>query len=208
MSFKATLIPFIASWVSPKFALAVSRIVNNYINKEFNQTIAQKDDKIDELMKRITTMEASMTKEIQSARLETKLQGDKLCTKIDKLQKDIEEVYKLCSNKEYSNEVVVIYREPGDPKTVLRIRAGKKDYIERQLKDAIDIELYENIANSKEALRHAKEKKYLPKNGNAIAFEIPKASDRKKIRNFIKGIDARYQKAETDESASYHTCEE
>jgi len=51
------LIPHIASWVSPKFAVMVSRIVNNYLIKEYKEELYQKDvelgkrkDKIDELL--------------------------------------------------------------------------------------------------------------------------------------------------------------
>ena len=51
------LIPFIASWVSPKFALAVSRIVNNYINREFSQKNNELTQKNDELSKKIENLE-------------------------------------------------------------------------------------------------------------------------------------------------------
>jgi len=51
------LIPHIASWVSPKFAIMVSKIVNNYLVKEYKEELYQKDvelgkrkDKIDELL--------------------------------------------------------------------------------------------------------------------------------------------------------------
>ena len=51
------LIPHIASWVSPKFAIMVSEIVNNYLVKEYKEELYQKDvelgkrkDKIDELL--------------------------------------------------------------------------------------------------------------------------------------------------------------
>jgi hypothetical protein len=50
------LVPHIASWVSPKFAVMVSQITNNYIVREYERTIEQKDDKIDELQKKLDEM--------------------------------------------------------------------------------------------------------------------------------------------------------
>ena len=54
------LIPHVASWVSPKFAIMVSKIVNNYIVREHQREIArqklelgQKQDKIDELIAKV-----------------------------------------------------------------------------------------------------------------------------------------------------------
>ena len=41
------LIPHIASWISPNFAIKVSKIVNNFIIKEHRESLKQKDDKID-----------------------------------------------------------------------------------------------------------------------------------------------------------------
>ena len=43
------LIPHIASWVSPEFALKVSDIVEEYIIKEYRDTIRQKNGEIDEM---------------------------------------------------------------------------------------------------------------------------------------------------------------
>ena len=37
------LIPHIASWVSPKFAIMVSKIVNNFLIKEYKEELYQKD---------------------------------------------------------------------------------------------------------------------------------------------------------------------
>jgi hypothetical protein len=44
------LVPHIASWISPSFAVKVSRIVNDHLVREYREQIREKTDKIDELM--------------------------------------------------------------------------------------------------------------------------------------------------------------
>jgi hypothetical protein len=47
------LAPHIASWVSPEFAVKVSQIVNSYIVRDYKEQVRVKDDKIDELSRKI-----------------------------------------------------------------------------------------------------------------------------------------------------------
>jgi hypothetical protein len=47
------LVPHIASWISPEFAVKVSRIVNDHLVREYKEQIREKTDKIDELMKKL-----------------------------------------------------------------------------------------------------------------------------------------------------------
>ena len=51
------LIPHIASWISPSFAIKVSKIVNSFIVKEYQDSIREKDDKISELEKILKNIE-------------------------------------------------------------------------------------------------------------------------------------------------------
>lgn len=44
------LVPHIAIWISAKFAVRVSEIVNNFIVREYQQEISHKQDRIDELL--------------------------------------------------------------------------------------------------------------------------------------------------------------
>ena len=44
------IVPHIASWISPKFAVKVSRIVNDYIVRSYREQIRIKDTRIDELI--------------------------------------------------------------------------------------------------------------------------------------------------------------
>jgi hypothetical protein len=50
------LVPHIASWVSPQFAIKVSKIVNNFIVREYREQIRVKDDKIDELVSEVLAL--------------------------------------------------------------------------------------------------------------------------------------------------------
>jgi hypothetical protein len=86
------LIPHIASWASPKFAVKVADIVNKYFNKKSlkkkeklirkqKQLLGEKDDKIDELMKKVDKQSEEMEK--QSAKI------DKLLGKNKKMSKKL-----------------------------------------------------------------------------------------------------------------------
>lgn len=84
------LIPHIASWASPKFAIKVSKIVNEYIIKEYKETIAEKnriiekkDDKIDKLTQKID----EQTKQIQ----DLIKRSDKQLNKMDHLDEKLDE---------------------------------------------------------------------------------------------------------------------
>ena len=89
------LIPHIASWVSPMFAIKVSDIVNEYFSKKElekkERLLKKKDDKIDELKKMME--EAKLRDEAQSVKM--KEQSDK----IDRL---------LNKNKKISKKLTVI----------------------------------------------------------------------------------------------------
>ncbi len=79
------LIPHIASWVSPDFAVMVSKIVNTYIIREYQEAVYERDvelgklqDKIDELIN--TTKEVKeQNKELINATKEVKEQNNGLC---------------------------------------------------------------------------------------------------------------------------------
>ena len=99
------LIPHIASWGSPKFAVKVSRIVNKYINKKElrkkEHTIAKQSDKIDELMKKLDIQAEEATKRAE----ETKQRDEIQSAKIDKL---------LDKNKKISKKLTVIKEQNQD----------------------------------------------------------------------------------------------
>lgn len=86
------LIPHIASWASPKFAVKVADIVNKYFDKKAlkkkeklirkqKRLLGEKDDKIDELMKKVDKQSEDMAK--QTAKI------DKLLGKNKKMSKKL-----------------------------------------------------------------------------------------------------------------------
>lgn len=83
------LIPHIASWISPKFAIMVSKIVNNYLVDEYtrllkekDKNLKQKDDKIDELMLMMKKTDERM-QEMQQMQKEARKMNKKLVDKLD-----------------------------------------------------------------------------------------------------------------------------
>jgi hypothetical protein len=47
------LVPHIASWISPEFAVKVSRIVNDHLVREYREQIREKNTRIDEMARNI-----------------------------------------------------------------------------------------------------------------------------------------------------------
>lgn len=89
------LIPHIASWASPDFAIMVARIVNQYIVRQAikakDRQLEQKDDKIDKLVKKIDKL----------------IIVDKVNTKkIDSQQKQIAELLALGKSIHSQNVVI------------------------------------------------------------------------------------------------------
>lgn len=82
------LVPHIGSWVSPKFALKVSKIINEYIVREYRELIRVKDTRIDELITEVK----SQTREIQSQREEVKSQREELRSQTKEIQYQTREI--------------------------------------------------------------------------------------------------------------------
>lgn len=189
----------VAVWISQEFKFKVSSIVRNYYH--YSLFLEKEKLRIDNmsLTERLNSMEAlirsgqndikidnlNLQSEVQASRLDIKVQT----AKIDKLQEDVNKLYELCANKECSKEVIVIYREDGDDRSILRIRYGTADYIKNNTKNANIVATYKNISNSTMFLRKAKELGYVPKNGNSIVYTIPSGTDRKNLKIFLKAVD-------------------
>ncbi len=65
------LIPHIASWSSVKFAVTVSEIVNNFLVREYKETIRAKDTHIDELIQEVKETRHSLQEARQEIRFQT-----------------------------------------------------------------------------------------------------------------------------------------
>jgi hypothetical protein len=66
------LVPHIASWASPKFALKVSDIVNAYLVREYQDSIRVKDQTIDRLEAKVDEQIKQMTEQTQKMNEQTK----------------------------------------------------------------------------------------------------------------------------------------
>lgn len=76
------LAPHIASWVSPKFAIKVSLIVNDHIVREYKEQIRVKDDKIDELCRKIDQQSEKLDQQSKDTKL--------LLTGVSDLKRNVE----------------------------------------------------------------------------------------------------------------------
>lgn len=78
------LIPHISSWASPKFAIKISKIINEYFINEYKRKIKEKDDNIKNLCEKIDT---------QNIKIDTLLSlCEKQGIKIDNMNENIEEL--------------------------------------------------------------------------------------------------------------------
>jgi hypothetical protein len=92
------LIPHIASWASPKFAVKVSRIVNAYLVREYKESLRVKDQQIDRLEQKID----QLLKEIEYSREENSHVMDQL----DIITEELENV--SVDNNDLSHKVTAI----------------------------------------------------------------------------------------------------
>lgn len=51
------LVPALAMWISPKFGVSASRIVNDYIAREYKAQLRQKDNTINVLLNKVVGLE-------------------------------------------------------------------------------------------------------------------------------------------------------
>ena len=125
------MIPHIASWASPKFAVKVSLIVNKYINKKElekkEKLLKKKDDKIDELKEMMQKQSDEMTAKIdellhKNKKMSKKLtiikeqnqeitqQNDELLDKVDTITED--RVVRTQTNE--NDHMFVVMKDPDE----------------------------------------------------------------------------------------------
>ena len=178
----------IAQWVSKDFAFKVIDIIKNYNDRHNKSLLKEKDDKIDELMKKNDELLA-MTRTIISMNHD---QNDKL----DKMSSDIARIRSLLDNSTSTpdkRESILVYRNANDPVSVMRIRCGINAYIRKFRTKAAWYKEYSNISNSKKALN-------IMKSDGIIEFEKGKTTktiiydkeDRIHLRKYLKRLDDSY----------------
>ena len=87
----ADLIPHIASWASPKFAVKVSKIVNAHLVREYKESIRAKDQTIDRLERMVA---------------EIKAQNDEQTQKLDEQSRQIRELLDVAHEAREETHVV------------------------------------------------------------------------------------------------------
>ena len=87
------LIPHIASWISPKFGIKVSKIVNEYIINEYKNKLLENNNKLAEKEMELAEKESELAeKEIENMSLTNKI--DLLLKKMDEQSKETKQLTK------------------------------------------------------------------------------------------------------------------
>ena len=214
------LIPHIASWISPVFAIKVSKIVNNFIIKEYKDSIKQKDDKIDELIqlnKEIKIQNDDMKKLVEKMNNkldETHNKLDISNTKLDdvkiKLNKSLEErVPKLKEVKLNEGFYLMKNAKVNEYYAICRQMNSINNTVENYIKENKNAKVVfkkENIRDSKNVLQVIKKElsEYIiyKSNNLMIKYENNIKLDGKKIKHveFIKKIEKIYDERYNEES--------
>ena len=122
------LIPHIASWISPTFAIKVSEIVNNFMIKEYRDSIkqkeiiiSQKDDKIDNLEKILKNIE----KQNKNMEKQNKIANEKLDTVLN-------------DNAKIMNDNIITHKKLDKTVEQLEESDNKLDHITKKLDISVD----------------------------------------------------------------------
>lgn len=130
------LITHIASWVSPKFAIKVSKIVNNYIVREYKM-------KNDDLVKQIQTMTETLS------RMESTL--NITCEQNEELKKQNEHTHK--QNNKLSEHIIKLQTTSNDIK--LKLDDALEDRVVKTQSKSKDeyLAVLKNVSNSYYVIR-------------------------------------------------------
>jgi hypothetical protein len=114
------LIPHIASWISPQFAIKISKIINDYIVKEYKVQLIKKDNKINNLNKENIILSQKIDKLINQNK-----EIIENTNKIIEQNNNLTDTIKRIENKLQNNGANV----PGDYKLQEQLILMKKDNI-------------------------------------------------------------------------------
>lgn len=183
-----TIIVHLAQWISPAFALKVSKIVDDYIDTENSRKIRElKGENMtlqDQIAKLLATTETILTiNNEQNAKL------DKMTSAIEKMRIHLDNSTSVPSKR----EAILVYRNPDDTSDIMRFRCGTHAYLKTIKAGASWYREYKNISNSKKAINYMKV-------NNMIQFEkdkttkaiIPEKDDRVYIRRCLRRLNDSY----------------
>lgn len=174
----------VAQWVSVPFGSKVARIVVDYYNNKLSVSIKEKDDKIDELTKKIDEMmhKADTLIEQQNTMQLT-------MNKILSLAQSFKDLIKPETGT--SKEIVLIVEELDGG---FSIRCGQKLSLRPYMKKSKSYTLYENISNSKKALRYLKDNDILPRNDNrTVTYKELDQDIKNNVYEFFGEVDKLYK---------------
>ena len=204
-----TIIVHLAQWISPTFALKVSKIVDDYISYENKRKIRELKgenktllDKVDDQSKLITDQSKLITDQSkQIAELLTTTRtivdiNNEQNQKLDKMASAIERMRQHLDNstsQPSKREAILIYRNEHDSVDVMRVRCGTYAYLKKYKSTAAWYREYNDISNSKKAINYMKV-------NNMIQFEkdkttkaiIPEKDDRVYIRRCLRRLNDSY----------------
>ena len=197
-----TIIVHLAQWISPTFALKVSKIVDDYISYENKRKIRELKgenktllDKVDDQSKLITDQSKQIAELLTTTRTIVDINNEQN-QKLDKMASAIERMRQHLDNntsQPSKREAILIYRNEHDSVDVMRVRCGTYAYLKKYKSTAAWYREYNDISNSKKAINYMKV-------NNMITFEkdkttkaiIPEKDDRVYIRRCLRKLNDSY----------------
>lgn len=166
--FHKHLLVNLAQWISPAFALKVSEIVDDYNDRHNRSLLKEKDDKIDELMKKVDTL-TEMTGDMKDMMTDMRMDIRRMRRHLDNAEID-----------ETKREGILVYRLPQDELDTIRIRCGTNQHLSKFTHNAKWYREYNLISNAKRALNYLKDNNYITKQTDT-KYYLPDKEQRVKL---------------------------
>lgn len=185
--FHKHLLVNLAQWISPSFAMKVSKIVDDYNDRHNRSLLKEKDDKIDEQRIKIDELLAHARKNTIDITDMKDMMTD--------MRADIRRMRKHLDNaeiKEDKREGILVYRLEQDDMDTIRIRCGTTAHLSKFINKARWYRSYDSISNAKRALNYMKENDYLSKQIDT-KYYIPDKDHRVRLLKILREVDASYK---------------
>lgn len=178
--FHRKLIVHIAQWISCEFAMKVSDIIDDYNDRHNRSLLKEKDDKIDELMKKVDTL-TEMTGDMKDMMSDMRMDIRRMRRHLDNAELD-----------ETKREGILVYRLPQDELDTIRIRCGTNQHLSKFTHNAKWYREYNLISNAKRALNYLKDNNYITKQTDT-KYYLPDKEQRIKLLKILKKVNASYK---------------
>lgn len=192
--FHRKLIVHIAQWISCEFAMKVSDIIDDYNDRHNRSLLKEKDDKIDELMKKVDAQSIEINKMLSNSNDMKESMHDMKDMMTD-MRADIRRMRRHLDNaeiKEDKREGILVYRLEQDDMDTIRIRCGTSAHLSKFINKAKWYRSYDSISNAKRALNYMKENDYLSKQVDT-KYYIPDKDQRVRLLKILRKVDASYK---------------